>query len=379
MITERVTFGDIVEQRTTAVDPIATGLDRYVAIEHLDPGNLTVERWGSVSDGTTFTRRFDPGDVLFSKRRAYQRKAARVLFSGVCSGDLLIFSAKPERLRAELLPFIVQSEAFFQHALTTSAGSLSPRTKWKDLARFELDLPDPNEQDRISTVLTESEQSRADWSAVTEAGRVLRQVFVRELMASAQWPKVPIGQVARVQNGTTPSRAKAAYWADGTIPWLATGKVHEREIRDADEYITPEALDQCSLRVIPAGSVLVAMIGQGKTRGAAAYLAIDATINQNFAAITPGPDINGRFLFHILDASYRALRHASQGSSQGALNCRLVGEFAVPLPSRDQQNEMARQCDLIDRAISAAGAQVEKAQGLQRALTEKLLMESHVH
>jgi type I restriction enzyme S subunit len=282
-------------------------------------------------------------------------------------------------LHPALLPFIVQSKAFLEHALATSAGSLSPRTKWKDLATFELDLPDSARQERIAQLLTQTENARLAWKAVIDRTTELRRGVARDTRRTPQWPKVPLRQVATVQNGTTPSRTRSDYWAGGTVPWLPTGKVHEREIWTADEHITTKALEQCSLRVVPAGSVLVAMIGQGKTRGAAAFLQTDATINQNFAAVTPAPDLNGRFLFHMLDASYDALRHASQGSSQGALNCRLVGDFLVPLPPREQQDDLARHFDAIGMALTRAEEQMQRTHELQRQLTESVLMDKHVH
>jgi type I restriction enzyme S subunit len=126
---ERVAFGDVVrlsQERST--DPEEDGFERYVGLEHIEPRDLKVRRWGNVSDGTTFTNVFRSGQVLFGKRRAYQRKVAVPDFDGVCSGDIYVFEPLSERLLPELLPFICQTDGFFQHAVGTSAGSLSPRT-----------------------------------------------------------------------------------------------------------------------------------------------------------------------------------------------------------------------------------------------------------
>ena len=132
----RVAFGDVVRlSRERAPDPEAAGFTRCVGLEHIDPGDLTIRRWGSVSDGTTFTNVFRPGQVLFGKRRAYLRKVAVPDFSGVCSGDIYVFESKDDRhLLPDLLPFICQTDGFFEHAVGTSAGSLSPRTNWQALA-----------------------------------------------------------------------------------------------------------------------------------------------------------------------------------------------------------------------------------------------------
>jgi type I restriction enzyme S subunit len=122
-------------------------------MEHLEPGSLHVRSWGHVADGTTFTRRCRPGQVLFGKRRAYQRKVAVAEFEAVVSGDIYVLAPKNGRLLAELLPFLCLSERFFQHAVGTSAGSLSPRTNWSSLASFEFDLPPLDQQRRIAQLL----------------------------------------------------------------------------------------------------------------------------------------------------------------------------------------------------------------------------------
>ena len=136
------------------------GIDRIIAMEHLDPGELKIQRWGSIEDGTTFTRRVKPGQTLFGKRRAYQRKVAYAEFEAICSGDIYTFEADESQLLGEFLPFLVQSNEFFDHALDTSAGSLSPRTNWRDLANFEFDLPPLDEQKRIADLLWAVERHR---------------------------------------------------------------------------------------------------------------------------------------------------------------------------------------------------------------------------
>ena len=150
-----VKFGDVVRlSKDRAANPEAKGIERYVGLEHIDPDDLRIRRWGLVAEGTTFTSKFKPGQVLFGKRRAYQRKVAVADFEGVCSGDIYVFeSANPNVLLPELLPFICQTDRFFEYAVGTSAGSLSPRTNWTSLAKFELGLPPIEEQEHFSKIL----------------------------------------------------------------------------------------------------------------------------------------------------------------------------------------------------------------------------------
>ena len=155
----RVAFGDVVRLCTErSPDPEAAGFKRYVGLEHLTPGDLTIRRYGDVAAGTTFTSVFRPGQVLFAKRRAYQRKLGVPDFSGVCSGDIYVLESKNHRyLLRELLPFICQTDAFFEHAIGTSAGSLSPRTNWQSLATYEFALPPLEDQRRIVRALHASD------------------------------------------------------------------------------------------------------------------------------------------------------------------------------------------------------------------------------
>jgi type I restriction enzyme S subunit len=116
--------------KSTTKDPAEDGLEFYVGLEHLDPQSLRIARKGIIAeDNPSFTRRFSAGQILFGKRRCYQKKAAVADFDGICSGDIIVMDAIPKKIIPGLLPFIIQSDAFFDWAEKTSSGSLSPRTR----------------------------------------------------------------------------------------------------------------------------------------------------------------------------------------------------------------------------------------------------------
>lgn len=158
---QMVKFGDVVKNANlTERDPVAAGIDSIVGLEHIDSENLHIRRWGAPEDNASFTRKFVPGQTLFGKRRAYQRKVAYAEFEGICSGDILTFEPiNRKQLLPELLPFICQTDAFFDYALGTSAGSLSPRTSWGALKDFELPLPPIEEQKRIAEILWAADEA----------------------------------------------------------------------------------------------------------------------------------------------------------------------------------------------------------------------------
>lgn len=156
------------------------------------------------------------------------------------------------------------------------------------------------------------------------------------------WRYARVAYVADVFNGSTPDRDNPDYWEQGDVPWLSSGKVNDGTVTEADEFVTQKALRECSIRRMPAGSVLVGMIGQGKTRGMSAFMEMSACINQNVAAVVPRAGTNGRFLHFVFKAAYLPLREFGRGGQQDALNCDLIKAFRIPIPPAPEQEQIAR-------------------------------------
>ena len=160
----------------------------------------------------------------------------------------------------------------------------------------------------------------------------------------AHWDIRKIGHSASVGNGSTPSRSNPAYWSDGTTPWLNSSVVNQYEVTSADQFVTETALRECHLPLVKSGSVLVAITGQGKTRGQAVVLSLDATINQHLAYVTPDPSrLDPWFLRWTLMSAYAFLRSISDdaGGTKGALTCEEVANIRVPIPPIGEQRAIA--------------------------------------
>lgn len=148
---QRVKFCQMAECiNDRVVNPAEAGVDRYVGLEHLDPESLKIRRWGSPDDVESTKLRFRPGDIIFGKRRAYQRKLAVADFEGICSAHAMVLRAKPAVALPEFLPFLMQSDFFMERAVEISVGSLSPTINWKTLAHQEFALPPLEEQKEIA-------------------------------------------------------------------------------------------------------------------------------------------------------------------------------------------------------------------------------------
>lgn len=249
----------------------------------------------------------------------------------------------------------------------------------------QLFLPPPSEQLAIASYL-DSEVARID-GLIQEKRRLaatlveLRDSVIRERTTGGDggarlsstgdkfmpelplgWSLVPLGRYSRITNGSTPLKDNASYWQGGNYPWLNSSVVNGDEVTEGSELVTSEALRQCHLPIVPAGSVLVALTGQGKTRGQATVLRIEATINQHLAAIICDDEhLDGEFVFWALSGQYAALRMVSdgQGGTKGALTCDELGRFRIPKPPIDIQRSIAKALYDETRRIDDLLAHVE--------------------
>ena len=181
-----------------------------------------------------------------------------------------------------------------------------------------------------------------------------------ELADKAIWKKCQIGAIGIVTNGSTPSRKIKEYW-NGNIPWVSSGEVSNNIIKFTNELISQEGFDNSSVKLLPIGTVLIAMIGEGKTRGQSSILSIEATTNQNIAAIIIEHGfIEPNFLWYWLQSQYKKNRSAGAGSGPQALNCQRVRELDFIVPTLPEQQEIVRILDTVLEKERVAKEAAEK-------------------
>lgn len=194
------------------------------------------------------------------------------------------------------------------------------------------------------------------------------------------WKVGALGYNALISSGATPDRNNPAYW-NGNIPWIKTGEVKYEEIFEAEEYISEDALCNSSVKLSPPGTLLMAMYGQGVTRGRVALLGVAATYNQACAAINPSPELFNQYLLFFFMAAYHAIRDGGNETSQMNLNAEIVGKFKVAIPSLKEQHQIVAYLkptlvkfdSMINRAESAILLMQERRTALiSAAVTGKI-------
>jgi type I restriction enzyme S subunit len=338
-----VKFGDVVKNvNLVERDPKANGIDRVVGLEHLDPENLHIRRWNSVEDSSSFTRKFLPGQTLFGKRRAYQRKVAYAEFEGICSGDILTFESRNKNvLLPELLPFICQSEAFFDYALGTSAGSLSPRTSWTALRDFEFPLPPLDEQKRIAEILWATDEVVEQFVNASEKLKQTRETYLRCLTsngATKKWEVTKLSECFEIVSGQVNPKEE---------PYCSMLLIAPNHIeQNTGRLICIEtAKDQNAISgkyLFQAGDVVYSKIRPNLRK---AFIAeFDGLCSADMYALRTLPNrIMTRFLLSILLSehftSFALTRCVRTGIPK--LNRQELSEYELPIPSIKEQKRIS--------------------------------------
>jgi len=204
----RVRFGDVVRLVRDRVDPDTSGIERYVAGEHMDTDDLRIRRWGEVGNGylgPAFHMRFRPGHVLYGSRRTYLRKVALADFEGICANTTFVLeSADPLVLLPELLPYVMQTEAFHDHSIKQSKGSVNPYVNFSDLAWHELDLPPIEEQRSRLRVLHQASMHAENLRALTAASRCLLSALSKDFEERHRETMPLAHMVTKLEPGSSP-------------------------------------------------------------------------------------------------------------------------------------------------------------------------------
>jgi len=236
-------------------------------------------------------------------------------------------------------------------------------------------LPPLETQQKIADVLDRASALIEKRKAQIEKLDLLIKSQFIEMFGSVHqnnvYPYTPIKTFTKVVSGGTPERDTESYWENGTIRWVKTTELRNSKLSDTEEKITQKGLENSSAKIVPPETILIAMYGQGKTRGMTALLTVEATTNQACACILPCKDINQKFLWHYLMLSYDKLRNMAKGGNQPNLNGDMIKNFNVLMPPFSLQTQFADFVNQVEAQKSLLQQSLEKLELNYKSLMQK--------
>ena len=394
-------LGDAYEvtKKPRGLDMTSLSVIPFVPMDAIPQGgaytpDYTMRPQGEIRSGTYFER----GDALVAKITPSFENGKQALATGlptpfgIATTEVIPLRPCKEGQDRRLLFFYLLHPDVRHHVAERMEGATGRQRIPTDVL---LDLPfpkfDPEEQTTVSDTLETIQQLIAVESLSIETTQTLkraamRTLFTRGLRGEAQketeigpmpesWKVESIEDHFSVVSGGTPSRRTPEFWANGTIPWVKTTEIDYCVIQETEESITQAGLDQSAASLLPAETLLLAMYGQGVTRGKVAILGIEAACNQACAAISPTDYVvDSKYLYHSLSFRYEAIRQLAHGGQQQNLNLEIVRNLPIAFPAnKDSQQEIVTILDSIDRKFDLHRRKRAVLEELFRAVLHKLM------
>ena len=374
-------FEQIAKSVNERVEPGDVDEDHYVGLEHLDSDSLKIRRWGTPNDVEATKLRFKKGDIIFGRRRVYQRKLAVAEFDGICSAHAMVLRPKTDVVLPEFLPFFMQSDLFMNRALEISVGSLSPTINWKTLAKQEFALPPLEEQRRIAKLLKASMYAIEAIQNAEESLDKLYDAFLDHSLSQAQTS----GSICNIDELCTEITVgivvnPSKYYADTGVLAISHSNVMRGEIDTSKvDFFSYDAHEQLKKTWLFAGNIVLPRVSTlaGRPYYAAVVPKELDKIN-SIGVVILRPDatkVNPLFLEACLNApaTRRRLIGASVGSIQRQLNIGIIKKEKVPIAPMEMQESIALTSVKFKSDLKMANRRLQQQIRVNEALREKLI------
>lgn len=355
----QVRFGDMVRQCKEKADPETSGLERYIAGDHMDTDDLRLRRWGEIGSGylgPAFHMRFKPGQVLYGSRRTYLRKVAMADFEGICANTTFVLEPNnPDELLPELLPFLMQTEAFNDFSVKNSKGSVNPYINFSDLARFEFALPCLEEQRRLVSVLRGHMEILDALQDLERAARALRKSLLFDRAeAIRRNSTVTLDSVVADGRPITYGIVKPGLPYPGGIPVVKVRDFPDGVVLEDDLLLTSPEIekDYKRSRLLP-GDLLFSIRG---TVGRMAFVPKTlegAQITQDTARLTISSNFDPRYVRYMLESpnAVSQVKANTMGLAVQGINLSDLRKVTIPACDLSQQAELADELDEISQGV----------------------------
>lgn len=371
-----VSIGDVVEKISTW-NPTSQGDGEfdYIDLSAIDQDTKRIVEPNRLSTSEAPSRARQlvaAGDVLVSTVRPNLNGVAKVgaEHEGMtASTGFCVLRPRKKLLSENYLFQWVKSPSFVKDMVQKATGASYPAVSDRIIKESLIPLPPLDEQKRIAAILDKADALRAKRrQAIALLDSLTQSIFLE--MFGAERSVRKISQVASIRSGSTPSRSVPQNFG-GSIPWVKTTEVKGKIINSTEETVTELGAASARLRLYRSGTVLMAMYGQGTTRGNVALLGIPATINQACAAIEPSQGLDPTFLFHQLRLKYDEIRSFGRGGNQPNLNLELVGNIEVIIPEISAQQRFTSLANELNKQNNQLNAAAEKSDALFTSLQHR--------
>ncbi len=341
---ELVKLGDVVNiSKGKKHEPIINGTNRYINIENLHDASNSL----FTNENGVFV---DENDLIIAWDGANAGKVG-VGFKGVIGSTLARMRIHTNGISPKFLYWHLESINNIIKSQRT--GATIPHVNGAALKDLQIPLPPLPEQQRIATLLDAADALRRKDRTLLQKYEELAQAVFMDMFGDPVknekgWEVRTIGSIAKVGSGSTPSRQISSYF-EGDIPWVKTTEVNGEIILSTEEMISEDALKNSSCKIYPKNSVIIAMYGQGKTRGQVALLGIEAATNQACGVIQPCDEVIPKFLFFYLKQCYNELRALGRGGNQENLNKAIIEDFQIVVPPINEQIGFCKFLDYLEK------------------------------
>ena len=372
---ESFRFDEIAHRIAETVNPNTTDLTIYVGLEHIDAENIHIKRYGSPSDVSGGKLKCYPGDVIFGKRRAYQRKAAIVDFEGICSAHAFVFRANPKVIDPKLFPFFLHSDPFMHCAVDISVGGLSPTINWSDLKGQTFLLPPKAEQARLAELLWAMDEVIEKEKLVLEKLGKYKHSLNEKHFSGYKYSNMRIGEFAvKVGSGVTPEGGSKVYIDEGVI-FIRSQNVLNGEFDFNDvAYISDTIDEKMSATRVLRNDVLLNITGASIGRSSVYNLDKRANVNQHVCIIRCNELLEPIFLCEFLNSTegQNQINLYQAGGNREGLNFSNIRLMKFPNYDIKGQRQLIVKYNLITKARDMSRDKITASQSLQKSLINQI-------
>lgn len=366
--------------------------------QYEDAEGLPITRIETISDTTINLLKVGYANIFDDKYQDYYLQEGDILLShinsvthlGKCAiynnptgklihgMNLLMLRANKEFVLPRYLYYVLNSKQFkIQLPKITKKSVNQASITVTDIGNLNLIIEDDiNQQQKIVDILDKADEIRQKKKLANDKlDEFLKSTFIdmfgNPKINSKQLQMVKIKDLCTVQTGSTPKRDVESYYKDATIPWVKTGEVINQYIYNSEEFISERAIKETNCKLFPINTILVAMYGQGLTRGRVGMLKIEASTNQACSAILPSNKINQEFLYNQLKMQYQTLRDYGRGGNQPNLNMDIIKNFEIVVPPIEQQNQFVQIVEKVEAQKQKNELVIEQMNNLFNSLSQK--------